>query len=192
MSSSAISTYTSEELNSNLKPYQWLSDSTRVVVYNYDPNNGYWVNAGGSDRVQYLNLRFANKAISGSSVNPLRVFREASNSIPSSSTIYTEINRISGGIQPGDIFVKSNGTAYIYVNNNDINNKGLQIEDRSGIYATDDNGGWLAATEYWTRSMGYGSSKVKFVYVDKTGYVELNDTKSASESGLNINYSLSI
>jgi hypothetical protein len=40
--------------------------------------------------------------------------------------------------------------------------------------------------------MGYGSSKVKFVYVDKAGHIELNDTKSASESGLNINYALSI
>ena len=189
------SAYTAEELNTNLKPYMWLNDDTRVVVYNYDPNDtehNYWPSQNESDRGHYLNLRFNNKPVTGTSANPLRIFKETTTSIASSTNIYTVVNNIPGGIKSGDVFIKSNGTAYLYVTNDDINNKGIQVVDRTGLYATNDNGGWLPASEYWTRSMGYGSSKVKFVYVDKAGHLELNDTKSASESGLNINYALSI
>ena len=90
----------------------------------------------------------------------------------------------------------NNGT-YMYVSNDDITQKGLPIINTGGIYDTDGNGGWLPASEYWTRSMGHSinqssqSSKVRFVFVENTGAVNIYDTKSAS-SGLKLNYSLSI
>jgi hypothetical protein len=103
----------------------WLNDDTRVVVYNYDPNdtaNNYWPSESVSNRAHYLNLRFNNKPVTGTSANPLRIFRETSTSIASSTNIYTVVNNIPGGIKVGDIFIKSNGTAYMYVSNDDINN----------------------------------------------------------------------
>jgi hypothetical protein len=147
------SAYDPEEDNSSLEPYAWLNDSTRVQVYNYDANaSGGWVLSSESNPAHYLNLRFVNKPIEASSVTPLRIFMGLGATI--SSTIYTEVNRISGGIRVGDVFMDNNGT-YMYVSNDDITQKGLPIINTGGIYDTDGNGGWLPASEYWTRSMGH-------------------------------------
>ena len=189
------SAYEAEELNSVLKPYAWLNDSTRVQVYNYDANvSNRWVASSESNPAHYLNLRFVNKSISASTTNPLRVFVGVGATI--TGTIYTEVNRINDGIKAGDVFINNEDT-YIYVTNSEINDKGLPIVANEGIFDTDDAGGWLKASEYWTRSMGHSmnansqSTKVRFAFVDNTGAVNIYDTRNQS-SGLKLNYSLSI
>lgn len=189
---SSTNDYDAEENNDNLEPYTWLADNTSVAVYNYDPNTtGSWASAADANRALYLNLRFPDYALNWSTENPLRIFRITSATIPSSSTIYTEINKISGGIKTGDIYISDMGIAYVYITDNDITVKGLQNEPNSGIFTTN-SGGWLKASEYWTRSMGYGQNQNNFVYVDTASTLVLSETRSASNAGLSLNYTIAI
>jgi len=120
------SEYDAEENNENLEPYTWLADNTSVLVYNYDPNTtSHWASASDSDRSHYLNLRFPGYKLTWSTENPLRIFRITTTTIPSSSTIYSEINNISGGIKYGDIYISNDGVAYVYINDTNITVTGL-------------------------------------------------------------------
>jgi len=145
--------YDVEEDNPNLEPYTWYSDAN-VTVYNYTTTSPYWTVASESNRARFFNLRFPGFGLG----NQLRIFRVTSATIPATSTIYTEINKISGNIKRGDIFISTNGKAYIYVSAEDITNNGLQIEENTGIFATS-NGGWVRAVEHWTRSIMHDGSK---------------------------------
>jgi hypothetical protein len=122
----STSDYDAEENNNNLEPYTWLADNTSVLVYNYDPNTtGSWASAADANRAHYLNLRFPGYALTWSTVSPLRIFRITSTSISSSSTIYTEINKISGGIKYGDVYISADGIAYVYIDDTSITAAGL-------------------------------------------------------------------
>lgn len=180
--------YAGEENYDDLVPYDWFEDSGSVQVYNYNPNaSGHWDVASDSNKTHYYNLRFPGYPIIWSEDQPLRIFRINGTEI-SSSTIYTEINNISGGIRKGDVYISSTGNAYMYITDSDIMSKGAQNEPNTGIFATE-QGGWLASQDYWTRSIGFtNASRNNYVYVDTNGTLILNETRTASSNGLSLSY----
>ena len=138
-----------------------------------------------------MNLRFPVVAI--------KTIAETSNNIyynysSSTTSIYEAIGG-QGIIQRGDIFIHTNGTAYIYVDDND------KAAGANVVYATASNnsffycnghGGWVAADTYWTRSPFDGNgSNGTFMYVKKDGELQSGATNRSSD-GHGFNYSFSI
>lgn len=193
-----VSAYINEEDEANARPYGWLASTSSIQVYDYNPtatSSSHWSTATATSNdygfFYYKLLRFPNKSFTWSTDNKLRVFRESGATLSASTTIYSEINTIDGGIKENDIYINSAGIAYIYVSDTAVTSEGVQYEPKTGIFYTE-NGGWLKASEYWTRSMGYGNNKNNYIYVRSNGPLETNATSSASANGLAINYSLSI
>lgn len=178
---------THEALNS----MRWYSGGN-TSVYRWDSGSTSWSQDTGN--AQYMNLRFPVVAIKTDDPED-----EITNNVYygySSST--TSIYDAIGGqevIQRGDIFIHTNGTAYIYVTADDIA-AGANI-----IYATATNnkfyycggrGGWVPADSYWLRSpFDNNGTSGTFMFVKKNGELQVGAVNKTAD-GHGFSYSFSI
>jgi len=156
---------------SDITPYSWIGDTSSMVVYNYNTNiEGNWET--GTKNAEYYNIKFANKVYNWSNSSPVRIFKIPSGALQNTS-IYTAIGG-ANAIQPNDIVIMENDAAYIYITSSEYNTYGLFTEAQgtsTSLYNTNNQGGWLKASAYITRSVTAGTSNSNFVYVNKRGEI---------------------
>ena len=155
---------------SDITPYTWIGDTSSMSVYIYDSSEESGWRAGEKN-TNYYNIRFINKPYSWSSSNNMRVFYIPANTLINTS-IYNAIG--SANIQANDIVIIENDAAYIYVTPSEYNTYGIFTEaqgETNSLFNTNNQGGWLQATAYTTRSVSYGSTNCNFIYVNKRGEI---------------------
>ena len=196
------SDYEQEDLINS--PFAWRIPAN-VQLYDYDSSNTIWnnVNTNGNELVgQYFNLRFPYKPIQTSTI---RIYRaEDGTAFSSNPTIAASIG--TDIIRSGDIYLEG-ANAYIYVSNQEINAYGLNaylVRDYARFNGLVDNdvthidstslgrGGWISATNYWTRSLiSGGTSYTKFADVSVDGSVNISNV-STDTYGEKVSYILTI
>ena len=162
--------------SSDITPYTWMGDASSMVVYDYDTSvEGNW--RIGTNNSEYYNIRFANKPINWSQSAPLRIFRIASGAGALQNTsLYSAIGG-AGAIQANDIVILSNDAAYIYVTASEYNTYGLFTESQSDtLFNTNNQGGWVKATDYMTRSVSISSNNGNFIFINARGEIVVPDS----------------
>ena len=176
------------EENVALKPFDQVT-TANVEVYTYDAVHSNWVSSTPKNYYQYLNIRFAIKPIQYSNYDSgsekLRIFVE-----DQYNRIQTSISTAISTLRPGDIFIDSDGQAYMYVTSTDQDNLGLCTSSIGRLI--DQNGGWIPSYSYWLRSVDHGSNTTRcgFLMIKTSGYVI--EEASLNKLSANLCYSMAI
>lgn len=194
--------YKNAEESVETAPFPWL-DSDNIMVYDYGSNG--WALNTSNDRtlVNYLNIRFPNKAITwGAGTNRMRVFREINSGtvVPTSTTVANTIYQATNTLKSGDIYIMKRGETeytFIYATTQEILTLGLQpastsFDSRLGAPTlTDTRGLWIRAEQYWTRSVIVYNG-FNFGYVYEQGTPNTNVTNQVDSRGLKFSQILTI
>ena len=194
--------YKNAEESAETAPFPWL-DSDNIIVYDYG-SNGWTLNTSNdSGLINYLNIRFPNKAITwGAGSNRMRVFREINSGtiVPSSTTVANTIYQATNTLKSGDIYIMKRGEVeytFIYATTQEILALGLQptstsFDSRLGAPTlTDARGLWIRAEQYWTRSVIVYNG-FNFGYIYEQGTPNTNVTNQVDSRGLKFSQILTI
>ena len=194
--------YKNAEENAETAPFSWL-DLDNIIVYDYG-SNGWAVNtSNNTSLVNYLNIRFPNKAITwGADANRMRIFREVSSgtTVPMSTTVANTIYQATNTLKSGDIYIMKRGETeytFIYATTQEILALGLQptstsFDSRLGAPTlTDTRGLWIRAEQYWTRSVIINNG-FNFGYVYENGTPNTSVTNQVDSRGLKFSQILTI
>lgn len=182
-------------VSSDITPYAWIGDTSSMSVYVYDSSvEGNW--RTGEKNTTYYNIRFKNKPYNWSASNNLRVFFVPANTLVNTS-LYNAIG--SANIQSNDIVIIENDSAYLYITPSEYNTYGIFTEAQgstNSLFNTNNQGGWLQASAYITRSVAYGTMNCNFIYVNKRGEIIIPDTAAQQPANtvgvLGINFAFTI
>ena len=171
-----------------LSPFGWKSAS-KVAIYNYSTSSGWGITGSNSN---YLNIRFPYKPIAwGENDNRMRVY-----AIDQLANISGSVAASIGAskLRSGDILL-TNGQAYIYISNKEINRYGLypernnskltglpdnQVASMNGYSSNTGSGGWIKGVAYWTRSLVTSTNRASLVDVSATGIADISSTDSTA------------
>lgn len=194
--------YKNAEENTETAPFSWL-DLDNIIVYDYG-SNGWAVNtSNNASLVNYLNIRFPNKAITwGAGANRMRIFREVNSgtTVPMSTTVANTIYQATNTLKSGDIYIMKRGETeytFIYATTQEILALGLQptstsFDTRLGAPTlTDTRGLWIRAEQYWTRSVIINNG-FNFGYVYENGTPNTSITNQVDSRGLKFSQILTI
>ena len=194
--------YKNAEESAETAPFPWL-DSDNIIVYDYG-SNGWTLNTSNDNSlINYLNIRFPNKAITwGAGSNRMRIFREVNSGtvVPSSTTVANTIYQATNTLKSGDIYIMKRGEVeytFIYAITQEILTLGLQptstsFDSRLGAPTlTDTRGLWIRAEQYWTRSVIVYNG-FNFGYIYEQGTPNTNVTNQIDSRGLKFSQILTI
>ena len=194
--------YKNAEENSATAPFPWL-DLDNIMIYDYG-SNGWSLNTStDSGLVNYLNIRFPNKAITwGEGANRMRIFREVNSGtvVPSSTAVADSIYQATNTLKSGDIYIMKRGEVeytFIYATTQEVLALGLQptstsFDSRLGAPTLTENRGlWIRSEQYWTRSVIINSG-FNFGYIHEQGTPNTNVTNSVDSRGLKFSQILTI
>ena len=194
--------YKNAEENSSTAPFPWL-DLDNIMIYDYGPTGWSLNTSTDSGLVNYLNIRFPNKAITwGEGANRMRIFREINSGtvVPSSTAVADSIYQATNTLKSGDIYIMKRGEVeytFIYATTQEVLALGLQptstsFDSRLGAPTLTENRGlWIRAEQYWTRSVIINSG-FNFGYIYEQGTPNTNVTTSVDSRGLKFSQILTI
>lgn len=164
-----IETLSAGEINYRVEAnhsWPWLSVANSTV-YTLSGNN-LIVEPNANRTLNYLRLQFFNKPVRSDA----RIFHMNAITDPTASTY--RINNVVIPVESGDIWYDDE-SAYIYIDSNEIA-QGAQFTKASA-----NNGGWVLATQWATRTYNYNSSNRRLAQF----FIKVRENGSIYTDGLN-------